>query len=273
MINRVIISGGLGNQMFQYAFALALRSKGYDVKIDISLYNRVKMHNGYELRRIFGINENVLDKKGLYLIFLRFLLKYKPSLLVAVDPVRYDASFLSITKRYFSGVWLSDNYFKDIAPDIRKIFQFRGIDPVNEQLAAEMRHSASVSVHIRRGDYKAWGITLLGSDYYKQAITIINEKVAKPKYYFFSDDHAVAKEIAEQMGVNYTIISHNKGENSYLDMYLMSNCKNNIIANSSFSWWGAWLNACDGRIVISPKEWVGGKDDLHHPQLDSWILI
>lgn len=273
MTNRVIISGGLGNQMFQYAFALALRHKGYKVKIDISLYNSVKMHNGYELSRIFGINENVLNKKGIHLLIMRILLRFKPSLFVKVDPIRYEQSCLSTQRYYFSGVWLSEKYFIDLIPAIRKKFHFNGIDPINEKMAEEMHHCDSVSVHIRRGDYKAWGISLLGNDYYKRAISIINERVPNPKFYFFSDDFVETKEIAEQMNIDYTIINHNQREKSYQDMYLMSNCKYNVIANSSFSWWGAWLNSYDNKIVISPKEWVGGGDDLHHPQLDSWILI
>ena len=135
-----------------------------------------------------------------------------------------------------------------------------------------MKNCNSVSVHIRRGDYAECGISLLGFRYYISAISIINDKVSNPKFYFFSDDITVAKDIAEQMNVDYTIISHNQGEKSYQDMFLMSQCKYNIIANSSFSWWGAWLNTFHDKIVISPKKWVES-DDLHNPQLDSWILI
>lgn len=272
MINNVIITGGLGNQMFQYAFALALRHRGFDVKLDISLYNMVKMHNGCELFTIFDIDEKPINKKGLHVFFLRFLLKFQPASLIRMDTVCYDLENLLTEKHFFSGVWLSENYFKNIEDQIRKEFQFKNIDPRNIAIAQEMQNCNSVSVHIRRGDYVAWGISLLGYEYYAQAIKTFKDKVDNLKFYFFSDDVDVAKEIAGHFDIEYNIINHNKGENSYQDMFLMSQCKHNIIANSSFSWWGAWLNKNIKKIVVAPKEWVGG-DDLHHPQLNTWTLI
>ena len=188
MTNKVIISGGLGNQMFQYAFALALRGKGYSVKIDTSLYNLVRMHNGYELYRVFGITEDVIDRKGIHLYFLRLLLKLKPSCLIKVDTIKYDPNNLMTERHYFSGVWLSANYFDSIKTDVRDSFKFKSIDQRNRKIAVDMKALNSVSIHIRRGDYVSWGISLLGYQYYKSAIELINAKVDNPKYYIFSDD-------------------------------------------------------------------------------------
>ena len=271
MSKNIIITGGLGNQMFEYALALSLRHKGYKVKTDTSMYGFEQMHNGYELERVFGIDEQPVCKGGLHLKWLRLLNRFSPKSLVMKDPWAYSPEVTEHPKRYMWGNWQSENYFKDIKDEIRSVFTFKGIDDKNREIGSTMSGCQSVSLHVRRGDYAQYGMLMMEADYYKQAVEIISEKVSDPVFFIFSDDAEEAAKIGEELGIHYEIICHNKGDDSYKDMYLMSHCKHNIIANSSFSWWGAWLNANPDKIVVAPKTWsVRSKN---HPQLDDWILI
>lgn len=268
----IIMNGGLGNQMFQYAFALALRNKGYHVKIDTSLYNYAKMHNGYELGRVFGINEEIICRKGLYLLWLRFLMKGFAPLLVNTDKTYINQQVETVPNRYLFGYWQSEKYFSDIEQIIRKVFAFRNIDERNLYLSREINNCEAVCIHIRRGDYESHGMTILGFDYYRQSVSKICEHLKSPIFYVFSDDMIAARSIMDSLNVKYRIVSLNHGDSSYKDMFLMSQCKHNIIANSSFSWWGAWLGCNPSKLVIAPSVW-DEKKKLFHPQPDNWILI
>lgn len=265
-MKNVIIAGGLGNQMFQYALLLSLRHEGVRVYADTSFYKYVKMHNGYELKRVFGIDEQLKSKGGFHLLWLRLLDKFSPSVLCTKDHRGFDNKVLVCPKHYIRGYWQSELYFKKIESDIRAVFQFKDIDENNIRISSEMKMKESVSVHIRRGDYASFGMTIIGKEFYKRAISIIKEKVETPFFYVFSDDAKEAKEVMDESNVEYTIVKHNRGADSYKDMYLMSKCKHNIIANSSFSWWGAWLNINPQKIVIAPK-WHKGFN------LESWIEL
>ena len=271
-MKRLIMAGGLGNQMFEYAFLLALRKKGYNVVLDISYYGFVKMHNGYELNRVFGINEECINSQGLHVTWLRFLQKYRPSLLYTADKLSFDPQSLQGPRKYIGGYWQDEQYFKDISKQVRSIFTFKAIDNRNEGIAQDMRNQESVSLHIRRGDYAIFGMSMIGEDYYRRAVSYINSKVLSPHYYIFTDDEVAAKKIVINLGLEYTMINHNRGTDSYKDMYLMSQCRHNIIANSSFSWWGAWLNRNEEKFVIAPVVWEPSAKNFH-PQANSWILI
>ena len=268
----LILSGGLGNQMFQYALYHVLREKGMKVKLDTSLYNLTKMHNGYELDRVFDISDKTICKRGLHLMGLRLLLKYRPKFLVTVDKLFYDASLLNVCKPYIYGYWQDECYFKSVEQGIRSIFSFQGIDNRNLQIANELRACNSISLHIRRGDYVSYGMTIIKEDYYKQAVQYFNNQIKNCVFYIFSDDIKESEDMIRKMNVDYKMIYHNKGTDSYKDMYLMSNCQHNIIANSSFSWWGAWLNNNPDKIIVSPKVW-SSKNELLKPQLKEWILV
>ena len=268
----MIYLGGLGNQMFQYAFLLALRSKGYKVLMDVSYYDFVKMHNGYELERVFGISERLINRQGLHILWLRILNKLRPKGIYMIDGLSFDNVYLQNPQRYLWGYWQDERYFKDVDKKVKEAFRFRNIDERNLAIAQEMREVNSVSLHVRRGDYAAFGMNLMGIEYYQRAIDYINSKVNEPVFYIFSDDVTVASAIADKMGIKYKMITHNSGPDSYKDMYLMSQCKHNITANSSFSWWGAWLNDRHGKIVVSPKHW-NEKNSKIHPQVTGWVLF
>lgn len=269
----MIVTGGLGNQMFEYAFLMALRSKGYKVTIDTSYYDYVKMHNGYELERVFGIQESLVNKQGLHLLWLRFLNRFRPKYFYLADDMTFNQAYLDRPANYIWGYWQDERYFKEIELSVRDIFKFQNIDEHNKTIAQTMSKICSVSLHVRRGDYSEFGMNLIGEEYYSKAIEHIRETVGNELFfYIFSDDAEVAKRIADTMGIRYTMVSHNQGGDSYKDMFLMSQCKHNIIANSSFSWWGAWLNSNKEKIVVAPKNWDSQK--LHFaPQCKNWIII
>lgn len=268
----MIVTGGLGNQMFQYAMVLALRNQGHEVKIDISYYDFFKMHNGYELNRVFGIKEELYNKQGIHILWLRLLNKLKPSFLYDFDSLEYTPSILANPKNYLFGYWQNEKYFKSIEKTVRDLFVFRNIDSTNEKIAKEMQGCESVSLHIRRGDYAEFGLYILEESYYKEAIKFIQSRYKMPIFYIFSDDMDESEKIANSLGIQYYLISHNRGKESYKDMYLISQCKHHIIANSSFSWWGAWLGKNGGGEVIAPKLWLHDMP-LLRPQINSWVLL
>ena len=271
MNHKVIITGGLGNQMFQYAYVLALRQRGLRVAMDTSYYDFFKMHNGYELENVFGIKEFLINKQGFHMYWLRVLNKYRPSCLYTYDKLLFEKNALEFPRHYIFGYWQDERYFSGVEEQVRRLFEFHGIDENNKRIADEMKGENSVSLHIRRGDYAQFGMSLVGEDYYRKAIDRIKSQVEAPIFYIFSDDMREAENMAKSMNLSYKLMCHNREENSYKDMFLMSQCKHNIIANSSFSWWGAWLNSNPKKMVIAPERWDGKTPDFK-PQAKGWIL-
>lgn len=268
MNRKVLFAGGLGNQMFQYAFMLGLRNAGIDVKADISIYNCGQMHNGYELDKVFGIKEETISRIGLSLTMLKILRTYGKGYFVTTEEC--EAKFPLI----FDGYWQNEAFFSDCKDEIKKAFTFQNIDDKNMELAKEMMSHNSVSVHIRRGDY----IGLKRFDgictdvYYNKAISIIQSKTVSPKFYFFSNEPEWVNNRFKDSGLDYQVVNWNQGMDSYKDLFLITQCRHHIIANSSFSWWGAWLGGWQNSIVISPHRWANGAESVH-PQLESWIKI
>lgn len=274
---RIIQLGGLGNQMFIYALYYALKRKGIDVQIDASLYNLIRMHNGYELPNVFEVAPPDVFRRGIHTQWLRFMLHFKPSLLVYEERFNRSLDVFSVNKPYITGYWQSDMYFSDYREDLLKLFSFKGVSQRNMSLSEGMQSSHSVSIHIRRGDY----LTVPGAmsscteDYYRKAINIIYDYVQTPYFYIFSNDVEWSQNFAKKLGIPFTIIDHNKGKDSYQDMFLMTQCKHNIIANSSFSWWGAYLNQHKDSIVIAPHNWCVGhsEETLESDTPKDWIRI
>ena len=206
MKKTLMMLGGLGNQMFQYAMVLALRNRGFLVSVDTSMYSYIHMHNGYELKRVFGIDENVVNKGTLHVFWLRFLNKYKPQKLCLTDANHYDGSIFEMNLKYVIGYWQDERYFKNVENLIREKFVFQNIDDENLNLAVEMLSCNSVSLHIRRGDYASSNMSLLNDDYYKNAVSYIKRKVESPMFYIFSDDKYEAERIAEKCKITYQLI-------------------------------------------------------------------
>lgn len=282
--------GGLGNQMFIYALYRSMCHKGIEAKIDMSWFNYYNAHNGYELSNLFGVKiiEATEEEVKRYAIVkpgkVNGLLRktiYRNSqiLLGGHDAITYHPEVFKMTEKYLAGYWQSENYFIDIKDSIRKEFEFpldlRLKDNQFFSLVRAIKENANtVSIHVRRGDYisdnksngftqlieKAFGETIsLGNvcdrEYYEKAIKYINNAIERPHYYIFSNDMDWCKENIPISSTDMTFIEVNKGVNSFWDMYLMSQCRHNIIANSSFSWWGAWLNSNIGKIVVAPDRW------------------
>lgn len=287
----VRVTGGLGNQMFQYAMYKSLEKKGKLVKLDSkSFYETKKEHNGYELERIFDIKPNKPTKEDLEKFDennISTLFKIKRKLFgdkkFVYDTKEYvfNKDVYKLKNSYLNGYWQSIKYFEGIENDIKKDFRFKNqLDNKNLEILNEIENSNSISIHIRRGDYMSpenynmYGC-IASPTYYKKAIKVIEEKVENPTFFVFSNDMDwVKKNIQINSRVFY--IDINSGNGSYKDMQLMSNCKHNIIANSSFSWWGAWLNENKNKIVIAPKKWINREDvDSDKIELfcEGWTLL
>lgn len=184
---------------------------------------------------------------------------------------------------YLHGYWQSEKYFAPFSDAIRQEFNFtKSFNLQSEKLKQEiLQKENSVSVHVRRGDYisSPQNIQIHGTctlDYYKEAISLIRKEVENPFFYFFSDDPDWVEGNLTVTTKNYCLIKHNVTLDNWQDMALMSKCKHNIIANSSFSWWGAWLNEHENKIVIAPMKWFADADlncqsDSIVPE--SWIKI
>jgi hypothetical protein len=158
---------------------------------------------------------------------------------------------------------------------LRFDFEFKPLDAHNAKIAKLIESCLSVSIHVRRGDYVGSEyFDICGREYYLKAVSFITEKISinhKPTFFVFSDDIAWCKNIF--LGDNFNFIDNNKAQYSYKDMQLMSLCKHNIIPNSSFGWWGAWLNRNNQKIVIAPQKWFGTYDCETDIIPDSWLKI
>lgn len=182
-----------------------------------------------------------------------------------------------IKNAYYVGTYFSIDLFDGIEDKIKSMFKFpEFLNKKNIELVDNYKNRETVSLHIRRGDYL--GNPILGGlgniNYYKEAMQLIRKKVDNPVFIIFSNDVTWCKEnflIPEE----HIYVNWNKGENSFRDMQLMSLLKNNIITNSSFSWWGAWLNKNPNKIVITPERWFNEKSGISDKKINdkSWIQI
>ena len=266
----VKIVGGLGNQMFGYAFAKAIEKKGHEVKIDISSYQTYTLHE-YQLEK-YNIDIPVSTKDENNKLYSQTLIA-KILRKIGLDFSRriqeknffYKKEFLEVkNKTYFEGYFQSEKYFKDIKNVITKQFSIKpSISSYTNDLKKIIIDSNnSCSLHIRRGDYvNAKNISthgISGLDYYKNAIKYLEKKFGILTYFIFSDDIEWCK---NNLNVdNAVFVNSEEKRIAHEDIYLMSLCNHNIIANSSFSWWGAWLNINDDKIVIAPKDWFSDRE-------------
>jgi len=278
--------GGLGNQMFQYAFYKALKNRFKNAKFDLDGYKDYPLHNGFELQTIFDLHPDIAspflsrvyytpERKWIYRK-IRRIFNIKNSYYEEIIPFTFNQDlFLNDQIKYLWGYWQNPLYFTAIAEEIKKDFQFKiPLDQRNQLVLTDIHQTNSVSLHVRRGDYIK--DTLLGGlcnmEYYQSAIQHINENVVSPKYYIFSNDIEWCRNNFNLPDCQF--ISWNEGLTSYIDMQLMSACKHNIIANSSFSWWGAWLNNNPSKIVIGPKKWTNDTQiDTSKLFPDQWISL
>jgi hypothetical protein len=177
---------------------------------------------------------------------------------------------------YLAGTWASERYFDEAADSIREQFTFAAPpEDENERILDCIRSRNAVSVHVRRGDYVSIPETnerhgTCGLDYYHSAFEHIAEREADPVVYVFSDDPAWVQEHLK-LPCPTVYVTHNVGKRNYEDLRLMAACRHFIIANSTFSWWGAWLGQGDGKIVVAPKRWGNKLDEMDDPVPENWI--
>jgi len=261
--------------MFQYAAgrAFALR-RGRPLALDISYLGRHRTPRDYELG-CFDVHAS-LDG-GMPVSFLKRFFGGDP---VYREPgFAFDASLSNVWDRsYLIGYFQSARYFTDHAEEIRRDFQFVAEpDRRNADLLREIEASPSVAVHVRRGDYVSDATThavhgVLDLDYYRAAVDRIRIRQPNPRIYVFSDDLEWCKQHLS-LRCAMSFMDHNAGK-GFEDLRLMSRCRHHIIANSSFSWWGAWLNPDADRIVVGPKRWFADStrntSDLYPP---GWLVL
>ena len=264
--------------MFQYAFCRALNKHGKKARLSFSTYLYFYHHNGFNLAKAFRIplafpfnllrffllHGEVFYKNKLVAAFSRRVITWYQTKIYTVygekTEFEYDSNVFEQTAVIFNGTWQIEAYFKSIEPVLQEEFVFKvPVDNENKTAIEKINNCNAVSIHIRRGDYlnSHWGKSLAvikDLSYYSRSIAYISERTENPHFFVFSDDIQWVKENLQL--ANCTYIGHNNGANSYVDMYLMSLCKHNIIANSTFSWWGGWLNKHKDKIVIMPEKWM-----------------
>lgn len=263
----VNFSSGLGNQIYFYLYYKYLEEK-YPKHHIYGYYNKKNLikHNGLELENVFDVSLPLQTHFSYFIATLcRILDKIGFHSVICTDN-RYSEHAV-----FFNGWWQDKRFFLDNVSKIR--FKVDDLDETNKDLLKQIVNSTSVSIHVRRGDYldpafmKRAGYCSI--EYYKNAIEIAKNKLGKVKFFVFSNDIEWVKEKLDLDDAVY--VSNNSGANSYLDMYLMTFCKGNIIANSSFSYWGALLNNIKNNLVIYPSKWFHTKTPDIFP--DSWIGI
>lgn len=291
-MNIIRMTGGMGNQMFQYALYLKLVSMGREVKFDdITEY---ELPNARPIMlRCFGIDYPKASREEINEITdgvmklshrIRRKLFGRKSLEYHEADCNFDPEVLARENAYLTGYFQSEFYFKGIEDQVRKAFTFQPM--ILERLSAERKKKIlsyqrsideclSVSIHIRRGDYltssEIYGGNCIDA-YYKSAISLIRGKYPCAKFFVFSNDDAWTREwISENFpdGNTFVAVEGTPEEEGYLDLYLMSRCRHHILANSSFSWWGAYLNPSVDKTVIAPARWFNNQDcrDIYTPEM------
>lgn len=282
----VYIGGGLANKMFQYAFSLGINHHGFNVAYDTHTFLTEFVHDQIRLDDIF---ENVSlpetnDKypaAGKSTKFWRLYKRLSPNYVIEHAYQYNDRAYSQLkNKCLVEGSWQDERYFLMVEDKVKDAFVFPSItDERNKDIVRNMQESNSVAIHIRKGDgYGTWNIfsNTCEKDYYDKAIAYIKKKIVNPKFFVFTDKPEIAQKYL--CIKDYTLINWNPttGRQNYLDMQLMSCAKHNIIANSTYSWWGAWLNDNPDKIVIGPRYWFSPQSKLaciNHIIPSNWIKL
>lgn len=286
----VHIMGGLGNQLFQYAYGRSLSVKyGADLFLDDSFFADYEWHD-YSLKpfQLQAAIASAADCAALKQQPRGLLFRAGKKLGMCQDRfveeagLLYNEAYRSVRpSAYVSGYWQSEKYFAHIADLIRQ--DLRIVIPpsaANAAMLQQIQASNAVALHIRRGNFvhvpevnKVHGTC--SPEYYAAAIAYITERVADPVFYIFSDDLAWAK---AHLNMQYptVFVDLNDAAHDYEDLRLMQQCRHQITANSTFSWWGAWLNTNPNKIVVAPKQWFA--DPVKNEQTkdlvpESWVRL
>lgn len=287
-MNIIRMTGGLGNQMFQYALYLKLCSMGREVKFDdITEYERADAR--LIMLWVFGIDYPKADRNEINEITDGFLklshrirrkLFGRKSLEYHEESCNFDGQILEKERAYLTGYFQSEKYFKDIEDKVRSAFIFsdrmwkgigRELKGKVEGYLDRIQGSLSVAVHVRRGDYVT-GSRIYGGicteSYYSAAVKHMLMYFPGAVFYIFTNDTEWVKEwipgLRGQINgtdeESFVVVEGTDENTGYLDMFLMSRCRNYILANSSFSWWGAWLNPSPDKKIIAPSRWFNNQN-------------
>lgn len=273
----VRVRGGLGNQLFCYAAARRLAVVN---NVELVIDDETGFTRDYFYGRRYMLDRfNILARKatpsekmepferwrrGLKKMISRRR-KFESRRYIEQEGLDFDKRLLTLKVSdllYLDGYWQSEGYFKDIEDTIREDLLIRPPEDVmNQRMAEKIHNSRAVALHVRWFDAPGCRTTCnISTDYYRRAIVLMEERVESPHYFVFSDDSAAAVAQYDLSGSQVTLVSHNRGdENAYADLWLMAQCQHFIIANSTFSWWGAWLAEEKEKCVVTPDLVVDGK--------------
>ena len=300
-MNIIRMSGGLGNQMFQYALGMKLQSMGKEVKFDdINEYREERARPimlavfGVEYPRatwneITAFTDGSMDlrKRIRRKLFGRRAIEYE-------EQGFYDPKVLSFDSMYLKGAFQSEKYFEDILDEVKEVYRFPELSEMHlpEELYDSTREwldriegCQSVGLHMYRGDSRSDEELYDGictEQYYEGAVRYMQDKCPDAKFFIFSNEpkwvkkwvislmksqikEGMTKEEIKNLEHHFILVDANTEYTGYLDMLLMSRCKHNIISNSSFSWWAAWMNENPGKLIAAPNCWVNGMegDDIY----------
>ena len=269
------IFGGLGNQLFCYAAArrLALVNKAELVIDDVTGFARNHVYQRHYQLDHFSIpcrKATAAERLEPLERYRRGLAKwvsrrraFEKRCYLEQEGIDFDARLLALKVKgtlYLDGYWQSEGYFKDVEKIIREDLRIiPPKDPLNLSMAEEICNSQAVALHVRWFDAPGSNtIHNVTADYYQRAIALMQEKIESPRYFLFSDDPETARSKLALPKGRVTYVSHNRGdENAYVDLWLITKCRHFITANSTFSWWGAWLGGGKEKIVVTPSKRLG----------------
>lgn len=256
------ISDGFGNQLFMYACGYAAAKRlSTKLALDITylstnnlrIYELDKLNIVYD--KLFTVDNiryplNIVARKILHLYFRCKYKFYNEKI-----TYKYDERILNISRNsYLFGYWQTEKYFKEYREDILKMFTPRyELSRTCNLFIQKVKSCNSVAVHVRRGDYVKLGICL-DSSYYKNAFAVLNEKFENLTYFVFSDNVDYAKQMFKDVDGAFEYVENSSSNSTLDDFFVMKECKHIIMANSSYSWWAAWLNENPGKVVIYPKD-------------------
>lgn len=290
----VNIKGGLGNQLFQYAIGLQLsKIKNCKLYLDISWYkkNTTDTHRKFMLD-YFDLEYEIATEREIEKI-------YSENSILSKIKIRLENYFLPIEKRkhivetdnsfnekllsiegdvYLEGTWMNEKYFLNIAEEIRFLYSKKPVlNEYYEEIEKNIRNKNAICVHVRRGDYVTNPITLkfhglVPFEYYLNSMDSFLKRFKDAEFYFFSDDIDWVKSYISDVS-NCTFVSKDFQDSDIQEFYLMSICKGQIIANSTFSWWAAWLNNYSEKLVYAPRRW--SKHVLNSNEIipQNWIIV
>ena len=295
------ISAGFGNQLFQYATGLAIAMKNKSkYKLDLSFYEKEENKKMFKLNYLnlkydvakLSEYSNYKNQEGIPSIYFRILRRIgiynkfnKKSHLIDTFGFNPSKKILKVTSPcYIEGHCTKIDYFKKIRPQLLEVFSLKGsFSKQASKILDKIKDSNSVSIHIRRGDYLEIDFfKIISLEYYLEAINVILKKIEDPEFFVFSDDIEWVKtnlKVSKKIHfVNIDGDSDNDGMIDIEEFFLMKNCKYNIIANSSFSWWASYLNDYEKKITIAPKKWYNNKSyqsslEKHPIFPKDWIVL